>query len=502
MSSVAKVLHHDITSAMKLLTLIVGLALVITSLSCHNVVQFTEAVSKSSSETTKLHFPQPWLDERDSATYIEQIEVRRLPNSPAGEYLFAALPNGDNFYAYEVDKNLPKPRYGKNIFAVNFSGGPRARVATQQEWESGSRIRTRPRTVGANSPDYASGEIEYRRKHYSKPGKYWGSGMLSPSGRWLAAFSYTGEKKSSGFFLDGGGDIPIGDAFLQIYDTATGQKVFEWEAKNAKHPAHFNSPAVWLEDRYFLFPEDEPAQNLIVVNLPPVTPEVNPVMVQFPSRRDSAGQRDEVWIPLVPLTKEQAARLTAPYDTEISAVRVSRSAAELMFALKEETENRRVNRQQRDGAGEYHFKVVSTHYYALSLENPTQTRLASKEEWERAQKVRSDRASKDAALDAKTVKGTYPPYRQFPKTGITWGWPPLLTAGEWIAIFSYNHNREMFVDVYDQRMGDKLLSTSFPITVAPNELFKNAIWIEGGYILLPLNASLDAFAFWQLPGGI
>jgi len=78
----------------------------------------------------------------------------------------------------------------------------------------------------------------------------------------------------------------------------------------------------------------------------------------------------------------------------------------------------------------------------------------------------------------------------------------MLSAGEWIAIFSYNTSREMFVDVYDQRVGDKLLSTSFPITVDPNELFKNATWIEGGYILLPLNASLDSFAFWQLPGGI
>jgi hypothetical protein len=60
----------------------------------------------------------------------------------------------------------------------------------------------------------------------------------------------------------------------------------------------------------------------------------------------------------------------------------------------------------------------------------------------------------------------------------------------------------MFVDIYDQRLGDKFSSTTLPFTVAPNELFKNAIWIEGGYILLPLNKSLDSFAFWQLPGGL
>lgn len=489
---------------MKLLALSV---VVIATLSCQHVAQLTttKVISNSSASTTKLHFPQPWLDEMESPDFIQQIEVRKIPNSPGDEFFFGALPDGDHFYAHEVDKKLPKPRYGKNMFAVNFSNGPRARIATRQEWESGSRIPAKPRTVSANSPDYASGEIVYRQKHYAKPGKYWGAGMLSPSGKWLAAFSYTGEKKSSLFFMDGG-SIPIGDAFLQIYDTATGQKVFEWEAKNAKHPMHFDSPVVWLEDRYFLFPEDEAAQDFIVVNLPPFTPEVNPVTVQFPSRRDSSGQpvpagvRHEVWIPLVPLTKEQAAKLTAPYDTEISEVRVS-STAELMFAIKEETENRRVNRRQRDGAGEYHLKIVYTYYYAVSLANPTQTRFASKEEWERGQKVRSEPATSATAPAAEVVTGPDPPNRQFPKTGATWGSPPLLSAGEWVAIFSYSKNR-LFVDVYDQRMGDKLLSTDLPSTVAPNELFKNAMWIEGGYILLPLNESLDSFALWQLPGGL
>jgi hypothetical protein len=400
---------------------------------------------------------------------------------------------------------MPKPRYGKNIFAVKFSNKLEARVATPQEWESGTRIATKPRRVFHIGQDYSSGEIEYRQKRYAKVGKNWGEGLLSPAGRWLAVFSYNGEKPPPGIFF-GGGSPREGDVFWQIYDTVTGQKVFEWEAKNAKHPMHFNSPVVWLEDRYFLFPEDEAARDFIVVNLPPVTPEVNPVTVQFPSRRDSSGQpvpagiRHEVWIPLVPLTKQQAAKLTAPYDTEISEVRVS-STAELMFAIREETENRRVNRRQRDGAGEYHLKIVYTYYYAVSLANPAQTRFASKEEWERGQKVRSEGATSATAPAAEVVTGPYPPNRQFPKTGATWGSPPLLSAGEWVAIFSYSKDR-LFVDVYDQRMGDKLLSTDLPSTVAPNKLFKNAIWIEGGYILLPLNDSLDSFALWQLPGGL
>jgi hypothetical protein len=125
--------------------ILMGFALVIASLSCHNVVQLrtTDAVSKSFTPTTKLRLPRSWLDEMESPYSIQQIEVRKAPNSPRDEFFFGALPNGDNFYADEVDKNVPKPRYGKNMFAVNFSADPRARVATQQEWESGSRIAVR-----------------------------------------------------------------------------------------------------------------------------------------------------------------------------------------------------------------------------------------------------------------------------------------------------------------------------------------------------------------------
>jgi hypothetical protein len=47
-----------------------------------------------------------------------------------------------------------------------------------------------------------------------------------------------------------------------------------------------------------------------------------------------AGERDEVWTPLAPLTKEQAAKLPAPGDTEISEVRMS--ARELLLAINEE----------------------------------------------------------------------------------------------------------------------------------------------------------------------
>ncbi len=493
----------------KPIILILEFAFVLTLLSCQNVAQTRVT---SSAPPTKLHFPRHWLGERELPYFIEQIEVRKRPTSSGDEFFFAALPDGDYDHQHETDPQRSKPRYGVNMFAVSFSDGLRVRTATQQEWEDGSRLATKPRLVFSKGQDKSSGEIEYRHKRYAKVGKYWGTGHLSPSGRWLAVFSYNGEDPPPSFFhFLGGGSPPKGDIFWQIYDTVTGRKVFEWEARNVKQPTSFYHPLVWLEDRYFLFPKDREAQNFVVVSLPPVTPEVNPVMVQFPSRRDAAGRplpagnRHEVWIPLIPLSKEQAAKLTARGELEISEVRLLPEPfpGQLLFAIKEDTENRRVDRgPQRDGPSEYHLRVIGTYYYALTPDNPTQVRFATKEEWDRGRSVRSNRSKIVETAPEEAVRGFLPPHRQFTKTGTSWGTPPALSAGEWIAVFSYSEGRpagKMFIDVYDERLGHKLLSTTLPYTVSPNDLFKGALWIEGGYVLLPLDAARESFAFWQLP---
>ena len=322
-------------------------------------------------------------------------------------------------------------------------------------------------------------------------------------------FSYSGELRSPGLFFGSGTDPLVGDAFWQINDAITGQKVFEWQAKNVKNPTGFDRPVVWLEDRYFLFPEDDEARNFTVVTLPPVTPEENPVTIQFPSRIGSDGRpltpgaSDEVWIPLSPLTKEQAAKLTARDETEIKEVRLSRAfPQELLLAINEEVENRRAERGEKDGSRDYHFRLINTYYYVVALDNPSRTRFASKEEWDRAQSVTTRRSDGPAEAPRETVVGIVPPYRRFSKTGTSWGSPPRLSAGEWIAVFSYSgdgQDAKIFVDVFDQRLGEKLLSTTMPSTASPNALFKGALWIDGGYILLPLNPSLDSFAFWRLP---
>jgi hypothetical protein len=440
---------------------------------------------------------------------VQQIEVRKVPNSSADEFFFAALPNGDYDYSHELYSDIPAPQYSQNSFAISFTGGLKVRAATRQEWEGASRIVTKPRSIHYSGNDDSTGEIEYRGKKYPKVGKYWGHGFLSPGGKWLATFSYTAVKPPPDILF--GSSPRSGDIFWEVYDTVTGEKVFDWQAKNVKHPTSFDGPVVWLEERYFLFPEDVDAQKFIVLTLPAFIPETNPVTVQLPARVDDKGERrpaavrHEAWTPLIPLTKEQAARITAPSPTELFEVRLSAQSSprELLLAIKEETENSLRNRAGGDGAGDYNLRVFSTYYYAVSLDDLTQTRFASKEEWERGRVVRSSsyKISLDETMD--TMGGKRRAYRPFPKTGASWGSPMALSAGEWIAVFSHTEEAgKLFVDIFERRAGNKFSSTEFPYTGSANALFNASVWIEEGYLIVPLNSSFTSFAFWKLPGGI
>jgi hypothetical protein len=60
----------------------------------------------------------------------------------------------------------------------------------------------------------------------------------------------------------------------------------------------------------------------------------------------------------------------------------------------------------------------------------------------------------------------------------------------------------MFVDVYSRRSGALMSSTQAPISGTADTLFGAALWVEGGYLLVPLSGSLDSLQLWALPGGL
>lgn len=444
----------------------------------------------------KLHFPQQWYGagERPLDT-VELIEVRTLSSSP-GEYFFAAVPSVYADPGYDPSSEARKRVYSENAYGVKLTPAPRVRAVTKQEWESATRIVTTGHIVSSNGPDLSSGVIEYRGKKFQKTGKYWQSGWLSPSGKWLAAFSYTGERTRD-WFMDGG-TVKSGDVFWDVYDTVTGEKVFAWRAKDVSVPTDLGGPVAWLEERYFLFPEDRDNQNFRVITLPEFIPETNPTTIALPSRMDANGARVSASInnPIsmsLPLTPEQAAKLSSPQPPQLIEVRSSRqsSSRELLLAIREVTDKGRRHQaaKGREPAQDYEYYVLSTYYYALPVGGPKQGRFATKEEWESGSALQSIQR---------------PAQHQFPKRGATSGGSLTSYMGQWTAVFSYTASGDnagkMFIEIFDTWQGNKFSSTEFPYTGSATPLFNGALWIQGDYLLVPLKPSLDSFALWKLPG--
>jgi hypothetical protein len=115
----------------KLLRFIVGFAFLIASLSCQNIAQVGNSqAGASSSPTTKLHFPQPCLDEREELYFIEQIESGKFPTHQ---------PSSSSVHC---------------LMATTST-----RMKSTRTWESGSRFRTKPRFVFHKGTGESSGEI-------------------------------------------------------------------------------------------------------------------------------------------------------------------------------------------------------------------------------------------------------------------------------------------------------------------------------------------------------
>lgn len=500
---------------------IVEFVFLLASLSCQSAAQtmrLTDAAGRSL-QINKLQFPQQWLEQTSIGLRppdgIEDLEVRQIPGGKATEFFFAALPNGAFDYAHELNPNIPQPRYSENFFAVDFGDSMKVRPVTNDEWSRASRLYTAPRVVvPLSGGDLTSGEIRYRGKTFPKIGKYWGTGWLSPHGKWLAVFSYTGEKPPPNFMhFVTGGNPRTGDIFWQIYDAESGEKVFEWEARNVDNPASLDSRVVWLEERCLLLPLDVYAQSFNVVTLPESVAKTNPITVQLPSRIDPNGVRvapnesHEVWGPLAGLTKEQIAENAAPRPPEVFELRTLDQAGsrELLIGIHEWTKNERRFLNRRDGGGDYHYRVFATYYFALSLDNPAQTRFASNEEWERGKVLRTDHFGVSLDETVPTTWGDRPAYHPIEKTGATWANPKALRANQWIVALSYTKQGspsrgEMFVDIYEGRVGAKMSSGRAAYEGPVDELVKQGLWIEGDYVLIPLNPSLESFMFLTLPG--
>lgn len=187
----------------------------------------------------------------------DTFEIRR-PVVPAPKELFFA----------GKEHNGP---YSENAYAVSLDGQFRVRQLTRDEWgqaapieKAGERLSAVEEVPGKDGEHRmrVSPSLVYRGKEFARTGKSWTAtgGLASPDGRWLAVFSHTSGEGSNFSFIPfiGGGGRGKGEMYIDVYDTATGDKLMSAHAPHdgAQYPDVAFSQAFWVESRYLIVQTD------------------------------------------------------------------------------------------------------------------------------------------------------------------------------------------------------------------------------------------------------
>ncbi len=178
--------------AIALLSGVVALPLI----GCQNAGAQTPSVTKG--RASLIRFPKPWVDseqgEEDTVLHPRWYEVRPAADSSGRELLFAGMT--DEGYTGEVYSERPKESwYSLNFYAVGLGEKPRVRAASKGEWDRAAKVSGRPKKLfPILQEDLKAQSFEYGGRKYTKSSDNWGAVLLSPGGRWLAVFSYSGRK--------------------------------------------------------------------------------------------------------------------------------------------------------------------------------------------------------------------------------------------------------------------------------------------------------------------
>lgn len=219
----------------------------------------TTAPSNEQSGFSVVRFP--WVYTRrgsDGEVYVVttgKYEVRPSSAASSNEFLFAAI---------DYDDEDGSILYSDDIYAVRFGSDFPVRKADGREWEAATTLPVKQEEISNTSLEgepgvTAGGVLPFGGKSFAKTGETWGSplGLLSPGSRWLAVFSHTSEKYTGPRSpLVPGGPGP-GEIFVDVYDTATGEKVLAGRAPHSGGaPDDSFRYALWIENRYLIVPLD------------------------------------------------------------------------------------------------------------------------------------------------------------------------------------------------------------------------------------------------------
>lgn len=476
----------------------------------------------------QIRFPEAWEEIREGVSwpqpaYLENLEARRAPGATEGEYLIAGMIGGDGDYLHELYTDIPPPLYTRQFYSVNFEDNFRVRPATRQEWEAAKRVSSPPRMLFVN--EHARNErreIVYRGLTFARSGEHPSTARLSPGGRRLAVFSYSGKKTKPSLFF-GGGEPRTGDAFWDIYDTLTGERIAAWSARGVESPASYNKATTWIGERYFLAPAEERAQAYLIFTLPQIAPIENPRTLDFAQWRGEDGTEMRLPSPQQDKDIESSAREYAMRRPLNSS---GLEARELLFRLKDEYVVILPPSRGPDGGGmrgRQRRTNYSTDIYAVALDGTYRVRAATPAEWDAAKEIKATQTRRTLDETHSTLGGERRDYRHFARTGANWGTPKALVSSDWITVFSYTPHDSaqaarphapsaqttqqtasraggtLHVEIYDTRPGELMLAGRMPYAGSANAVFERARWYDQNYLVIPLEESYRSCQLWMLP---
>lgn len=221
-----------------------------------------------------IHFPEPWvklidgswIGVNDNIQYV----VRHAPKGPAGgELLFAVKQgfDGSLFGKEATDFPVGDPDYdyySDTLFAVSLDGAFRIRKPTAAEWDAAQRpLHSYHFIRSFQNPQVTPEGVRYNDRLYRKSGESWGSeaALVSPRSTHVAVFSYASSEKPAKTMIPGFGNTEPGrgELFLDVYDTATGARVFAARSPyggrgGGVEPSLLFGGSVWVDERFLVMP--------------------------------------------------------------------------------------------------------------------------------------------------------------------------------------------------------------------------------------------------------
>jgi len=242
-----------------------------------------------------------------------------------------------------------------------------------------------------------------------------------------------------------------------------------------------------------------------------------------PSNPEISGPFKAVTFP-EPWMKQKNGSWVGVNDAVQYVVRKSKDS-KLLFAVKQGFDVSLFGKEVSD------FPVTSPDYdyysdnrFAVSVDGPSEIKKITEDEWNAGEKVVHSYHFLHKFDSQVTAEGASYNGRLYRKTGESWGNAVALLSPRKtrIAIFSYTSREkvsesiipglkntepgsgEVFLDVYDLSSGEKVGSARSPYGrkpngFAPSMIFAASVWIEGSYIIVPLDPDLSRSLIGMFP---